>query len=358
MISCHMVCHSNSHHLSQIFTGLFMLHKAGEIALSQECRDQIWFDENRPQPLRDARYTHLLVKINRAISLYYDCHDSYEIDELAAADVDYYFKRSYEPSRLPPPVKARIFPLGLNYAVYSPDVDDFEEERMNAFPAAGKPQFRPTIENMRSSAGDQPDIGVLFMTRAWDPFDHPDRTPEKQAERIRINEIRARCIELLRDEFADRFRGGFAHTNYAIKNYRSVLLVDEKTSAKEHYFNLVSQYPVCVATTGLHESIGWAMGEYVAFSRAIVSQTLTCEIPGDFKQGANYLKFDSPERCVTAVRELLSDRKLMGAIMKNNSRYYSKYLRPDAMVRRTLRIALSNRSVRIVKDRNRICPGP
>jgi hypothetical protein len=341
-----MLCHSNSSHLSQICTGFVLLHNAGEIVLSQECGEQNYFDKTKPQHLRDARDAHLLVVVNHNIKLYYDCHDSYEIDVRAANEVDYYFKRSYAESKIPVSLKAKVFPLGLNYELYPAEFDIFEQQRVSAFEpelaSSNISLFRPTVENMQSVPHNLHDPGVLFITRAWDPIDNPDRSREKIGERIRINETRARCIELLRQEFGNRFLGGFVHTDYAARNYNHALLQDNRISAKETYIKLLSQYPVCIATTGLHGSIGWKLGEYVAFSKAIVSERLNYQIPGDFKPRENYLEFDEPKQCVNAVVELLSGAALRYEMMKRNHNYYLTYLKPDAMIRRTLDIGLSN----------------
>ncbi|HXM36052.1 MAG TPA: hypothetical protein VN920_12745 [Pyrinomonadaceae bacterium] len=347
MITCNIVCHSNSLHLSQIFTGFTSLHRTGEIRLTQECKKQNHFDLRKPQHLRDAKDTHLLVTVNHRIKLYYDCHDSYEIDEAIASEVDCYFKRSYQPSRVPDSLKAKVFSLGLNYPLYSAESDTLEQERRSAFEQGwsnAEPLFRPMVENMHSAPTSLQDPGVLFITRAWDPADNPDRSDEKMAERIQINETRARCVELLRQEFGDFFLGGFLHTDYAVRNYGQALLQDNGISPKANYTGLLKRYPVCVATTGLHESIAWKMGEYVAFARAIVSERLNFQLPGDFTAGENYLEFDEPKQCVAAVHKLLSDAGLRYGMMKRNYKYYLTYLRPDALIRRTLDIGLSGRS--------------
>ncbi len=344
MITCHLLYSSTWAHLSQLFTGFSLLHSAGEILLSQEYKAQSLFDAAKPQHLRDARRTHLLVVVNHSIRLYYDCHDSCEIDEQAAGEVDYYFKRSYAPAQVPDSCKDKVFPLGLNYGVFPAESDSFERRRRSMLeqsaPPPSVPSSRPALEMMYSP----PDLRatrVLFMTRAWDPHDAPDRPKEKIAERMLINETRARCIELLRDRFGSGFLGGFAHTDYAARNYGSALLQDREASGKENYIKLLRGHAVCVATTGLHGSIGWKMGEYVAFSKAIVSEKLNYQVPGDFKAGKNYLEFSEPEQCVEAVAELLSNAHLRHGMMKANHLYYLTFLKPDRMIKRTLDLALS-----------------
>ena len=340
---CEILCDSDSPHLAQIYTGFAMLHRAGEILLSQRFRNRDHFEASKPQHLRDASYTHLLVAVNQSIKLYYDCHDSFEIDERAASEVDCYFKRSYAPNRVPDNLKSRVFPLGLNYELYIED-DRFEQERLCWFQEKlSNDEFRPTIENMHAAPDHSLGHGVLFITRTWDPFDNADRSEHKIGERISTNETRAHCIRLLRKEFSDRFLGGFIHTDYAAKNYAGALLSSNEISEKQNYIKLLRQYPVCVTTTGLHGSIGWKMGEYVAFSRAIVSESLNYEVPGDFRQSKNYLAFNEPDQCIKGVHDLLTDDDLRYRMMQANHEYYRRYLKPDAMIRRTLKIGLTGR---------------
>ena len=178
------------------------------------------------------------------------------------------------------------------------------------------------------------------MTRAWDPFDHPDRSAEKAGERIRLNEIRASCVEALRREFGDDFFGGFERTEYASKNYREFLLPDDACSRKENYAKLLGAYPICVTTRGLHGSIGWKLGEYLAFSKAIVSERISHELPGEFAEGRNFLGFDNTDECVTATRQLFADAGLRSRMMLQNRFYYSNHVEPAAAIRASLDLAI------------------
>jgi hypothetical protein len=339
MITCNLTCHSYSFHVSQICTGFSLLHQAGEIVLTQQCR-QPNFHANKPEHLRDASDAHLSVIVNRAIHLFYDCHDSYEIDEEAASSVHYYFKRSFDPGNIPHSLKAEVFPLGLNYPVFCNEVDSFEDERISAFEPESRdfdpPLSRLTVGELHGLPDRFREPQALFICRTWDPFDVSD--PKKTAERFRLNEMRARCIELLRDEFGSCFLGGFMHDDYAVRNYPHLLLTDNEISKKGNYITLLNRYPIGVTTTGLHDSVGWKMGEYVAFSKAIVSERLNYEVPGHFRAGTNYLEFDEPAQCVEAVRELISNNDLRYEMMKSNHEYYLAYLQPDAMVRKTLKM--------------------
>ncbi len=311
------------------------------------------FDINKPQHLRDARQAHLLVVVNGSVRLYYDNHDCDEIDGDVAEGVDCYFKRSYSRRRISDSVSSKVFPLGLNYPLYPDSFDALESERVRAFARGSSPSnapdsrwrplFRPTPANMNSAPVNTLPPKVLFMTRAWDPFDHVDRSDEKTKERIRVNETRARCLEALRQEFGDDFLGGFERTDYAVRNYRELLLNDDEISRKENYVKLLGACPICVSTRGLHQSIGWKMGEYVAFSKAIVSERLSYEIPGDFNEGQNFLGFDTAEECVDAARRLFADEGLRAKIMINNNKYYCEYVEPAHAIQRTCNIGISGR---------------
>ena len=100
--------------------------------------------------------------------------------------------------------------------------------------------------------------------------------------------------------------------------------------------NIVKSSDICIATTGLHKSIGWKFGEYVAASRAIVTEKLHYEIPGDFKSGINYLEFSSEDELVHSIKKLIEDKCLRYEMMKNNHNYYLEYVRPDKLIMNTL----------------------
>lgn len=95
-----------------------------------------------------------------------------------------------------------------------------------------------------------------------------------------------------------------------------------------------------MATTGLHGSIGWKLAEYVAFSKAIVSEQLIYDVPGPFAAGRNYIEFTSPEECLNGALRLIEDMALRKQVMQSNADYYRDYLRPDALVRNALKTAL------------------
>ena len=83
---------------------------------------------------------------------------------------------------------------------------------------------------------------------------------------------------------------------------------------------------------GLHGSIGWKIGEYVAAAKAIVSEKFAYSLPGDFSAGRNYLPYDSVEGCIEAVRFLCANKKRLYAMQLSNMIYYHSYLKPEMLV--------------------------
>ena len=358
IMKCTMFAYSTSPHVSQIYTGFSILAANGKIGLTQKlanysCRGIESMRNMRPQDLNGV-----FVILNDRKVLFYDTSDAPHLRTDALEVSDAYFKRSYVSASIPDRYKSRVYPFGLNYEVYTGKLNRFEVSRFilrkNIFERFPKEflrriaelaslSFLPTIENTCAPPAINQDPRVLFMARAWDPDgEAAEVSAEEKTERVQINETRARCIELLRKELGSMFYGGFAHTKYAVKNYSKLLLDSPLTSGKRNYLSLLRQYPICIATTGLHGSIGWKMAEYVAFSKSIVSEKLKCLVPGNFEANKHYIEFDTPESCVQQTMRLVGDLQLRQQMMKDNWNYYKTYMEADKLVGRTLQVALSS----------------
>ena len=362
-LHCEIQAWSQDWHLAQVYTGFALLSADHRIHLRQSFTRGGSADASKPQHLRNAATAHVKVIVDGSTQLYYDTHDAPEIDEQGASASDVYFKRSFSPETIPPSLAAKVRPLGLNYAVYLDGFDRFELQRALADLSSAREKtvllarlvarafdmqvvsqgYRPTVMAMHAAPRPSDAPRVLFMARAWDPADQPDRERCQQEERAEINETRARCVAMLRKEFGAAFTGGFKHTPYALEHYRHVLLDDPALASKRRYLDLLASYPICVATTGLHGSIGWKFGEYVAFSKAVVSERLLYSVPGNLIAGRHYLEFRTPEECVDAAVTLFKDDELRRNMMQANHEYYEGYLRPDRIVARTLEAAIGCR---------------
>lgn len=345
-LTCQLFSYSDTPHLQQLYTGYRILHDRNVVRVKQIVSKK---------HLKGSRDVHLKVVVNDRTVLYYDTHDSYEIDEEALHEVDFYFKRSYADTFVKTlSEQHKIFPLGLNYPIYGEGFDRLLLKRASLYGGVEKiktlvrafnfePFLAQKIYTPRvSSLTCYPDFNappkVLFMVGAWNP--NINNVPEKQEEIRRINETRAQCVRLLRREFGENFCGGFAPDDYATKHYGDCLLHDGDSAKKKNYLKILLDYPICIATTGLNNSIGWKLAEYVAHAKAIVAERLNYRVPGSFENGVNYLEFSKPEVCVEAAVKLFENRELRCRMMANNFRYYQSYLRPDALILNTLEIAL------------------
>ncbi len=345
---------SAASHLLPIFTGFLMLHRDGRARVSQRIQPSRGPNAG-PGHLRDVHDSQLRVVLDERIRIHYDTHDSWEILDEYLDETDFYFKRSYAPERLGYLGErgARVRPLGLNWAVY-PDGIDWPGLQRNLVFASGARRvyegsralmlfdgrfFTPRLGRMTAPPRIDQEPRVLFLTRTFDPAEELGLSPEKIEERESINESRARCIAELRRALGNRFYGGFVHTPHAVGRYREFLAPEPDRYSKGKYIALMKSFPICVATTGIHDSIGWKFTEYIACSKAIVSERLNYQVPGDLTAGRNYLEFDSVDGCVEQAGRLLDDRDVRGTMMTRNADYYERWVRPDAQVMATLDLA-------------------
>lgn len=358
-ISCRLLYGSTSPHLQQLYTGFLLLQRSGFVRLSQQLRRTPVRYLNDAPHLYDAGHAHLRVIVDGRLRLHFDTHDAGEIALGELEDCDFYFKRSYLPAaveHLAAAQRGKVLPLGLNYRVL-PDTTELAGIRRSlaltglsratlaafkqALDTANRFGFQPRLAQMESAPDLDAAPNVLFLVTAYDPYDDPQRAQEKIDDRISINETRARCIRLLKEALGPRFTGGFSSNPFTLKQYADLVAPPEST-LQEGYLRTLRSFPICVASTGLHGSTGWKLAEYIAFGKAVLSEPLVYDVPGDFASGRNYIEFTSPEECVAGAVRLIEDTALRQQIMCNNAAYYRHYLRPDTLVKNALARALAN----------------
>lgn len=98
---------------------------------------------------------------------------------------------------------------------------------------------------------------------------------------------------------------------------------------------------ICIGSTGLHKSIGWKTGEYVAAARAIVAERFQYQVTGNFEENINYIPFDSVDECLSAVEKLYHDPEAVYQMKLSNEAYYAKYLRPEKQIFNALNQCMS-----------------
>ncbi|HEX5121654.1 MAG TPA: hypothetical protein VFV97_00310 [Rhodanobacteraceae bacterium] len=350
---CTLTCRSNGPHIQQIYVGFGMLADAGIIGMRQHLERTELDDDNRPLHLRDVRAGHLEVDAD-GIRLAYDVHDSDEIDADLLKAADFYFKRSWNKAAVDTSATPeRVLPLGANVWVNAEAPDWLGLRRSwlalnmvdlgkNVVRSLGMDRtfgdrlFTPRLADLEA----EPPIGmparVLFLAEAWNPATAP--TPATADERVHINRMRAACMRALRDAFGENATCGFRPTEFAAREFGD-LVSSEALTLKRNYLATLRQHSICVATSGLHRSIGWKFAEYLSMARAIVSERLHATLPGELAVARNYLEFDSPESCLAQVSRLFADTVAREDMMRRNREYYLANLRPDALVLNTLRTA-------------------
>jgi len=336
-------------HLSQIYDGFEKLAKEGSVKL------KVNYGKSNGLSL-----PILKVKINNRINVVYDTLDGFNwvndsIDNNLKhfkdnTKADFYFKRSYNDQLLKKsPNNCKVFPLGFNYYM-STQASFINKNYNNSLKSIFKQKikqqlgingfFKRNSSFLRSASFENLPIRntenkILFLTRIWDPSETGQNYNKELRERI--NEERIGYIDLCKKEFGKRFTGGLIRTEYSENKAKNYLLNQEITG-KENYLKLVKSHNICVATTGLHNSVGWKMGEYIAASRAIVSEPLHYQSPGSFTKNNNYLEFHNKESLLESIEALLLDPNKVQKLMDNNYSYYKENLEPKSLILNTLKI--------------------
>lgn len=175
---------------------------------------------------------------------------------------------------------------------------------------------------------------IIFCVKAWDPDEHKDENIK--LDREKVNNSRHECIKLLKKEFNDLFFGGFIIDEFSKKKYPDSLLPSIDVSNKKNYMKILREHSICVATAGLFGSVGAKLAEYVAHSKAIVTENININVPGDFLEGSNYLTFTGPEDLANKIDFLISNLEYMREMQLQNYRYFNNYVRADSLVMNTL----------------------
>jgi hypothetical protein len=342
-------------HASGLLAGLSLLHSAGEIRLHQQMLPPPPPLTSGPWHLRDKDDSNIEIFVDERASGFVDFHDSWEINAPGYAAHDVYFKRSLDPARLPALHQGKLEPLGLVYEVWRDGLDPWEVRRLaqQAAPLGRRvmnlARLFARIAARRLGAGSRPTISstsrppeptlsprVLFMVGLWDPEVVARNDPSRVPEFDSINQMRRDCVMQLRAAFGDQFTGGTQHSPFAAAFAPQALMPNPEAAAKGRYLDLVRRHPVCVATMGLHGSNGGKLAEYVAASRAIVSEPLKYTVPGPFEPERHYLPFTNPVECVAQARRLVTDEALRARVMRENHAYYDTWMRPDRLARRVI----------------------
>jgi hypothetical protein len=251
-------------------------------------------------------------------------------------EADFYFKRSYNKLlKDNTPSNCEVYPLGLNFYI----------EPEGKYPPAFQQRLKKKIKNFNKKLSINQNDNleyypikhknnqILFLTRLWNPDDV--KSDQLKAEREKMNLHRINFIKSCRSEFGSNFLGGLVRDKFSLKHSKD-LIMPNKLTDKSSFLNAVKSSNICITTTGLHDSIGWKFGEFIANSKAIISEPLAYQLPGNFRVMDNYLPFENEEGLINNIYDLLDNEDKLVVMMKNNFKYYNSYVRSDVRVLNTL----------------------
>lgn len=352
-LHCVLHCQSDESHLQQVYAGFATLARNGAFTLEQKLEKIDYYQSQLPGHLDTSRAAHLIVEVD-GMRIGYDVHDAGEVPEDLLANVDVLFKRSWEQAFVEAcSAPGNVLPLGANLWVHANPPDWRALHRAGMYRGSealkrviralgidrlfGDGVFTPRWSDLTAKPPVDLAPRVLFLAEAWDPDEAP--TAHTAAERIVINAARAACMRALRERFGHKATCGFRNTAFARREFADLAVSDGNLTRKRNYLQLVRRHPICIATSGLHRSTGWKFAEYLAMSRAIVSEQLHMRLPGPIAAGSHYLEFDDAESCVAAVARLFEENGQRQALMKAAAAYAMHHVRPDSLVAESLRHA-------------------
>ena len=335
--------YTSSGHLMQIYSGFFELAKKGIINLS----------------IKRLKYSSsadpiINVVVDKKHRVIYDTIDGLNWIRGGVEEnlthfqkkyiADFYFKRSYnERMQEYAPANCKVFPLGLNYNI-QPDknllfLTDSVNDKIKYIFKTNKllKKFSGKTFYHASDFEYYPikpkENKILFFTRLWNPDE--SKSESSREHRKQINIMRVQCIEACRKKYGKMFTGGLIMDAYASKHHKELAIPDHFTK-KGNYIASVKDHTICIATTGLHDSIGWKLAEYVAASRVVVTEPLKFSLPGNFNKGENYFEFETPEQLISQIDFLQSNPGQVLQTMKNNYYYYNNFVKPERLILNTL----------------------
>lgn len=324
-------------HVGQIITGFLMLKQQGwDVKVVNNVKGVPGFYHGVP-----------MIRVEyRGKKLIYDMGDGYNVPEdimTGLEDCDFYFKRSFSAEKnraLLRGYEGKMFPLGLYFRVTHKD-SPINEPLWKAMvkPLMGKASARyfvPEVFEGKPESDEGRSPRILFLTQLWNDHE-PGFSDEENAERTYINRLRIDVIRALRERYGDCFIGGL-NDNALSRAWAPDLIMPAEYTERKRYLKLVHSCDICIGSMGLFESIGGKTGEYVAAAKAIVNERLHYTVTGGFAEGVNYLSFETVEECLAAVQKLVENPQLRMGMKQANAEYYREFLRPDMLVKNTLKL--------------------
>lgn len=339
-----IVYYSRQDSVSRLITGFNLLKRQGIIDVD--------FKENIENYRRIPSANIIEMELDNKL-IAFDMGDRWALCDDAGIDylqrVDGYFARDY--SNKVDIVTPLIFtdndkvkPFGFNYYV---TFKGNPLEQVNNIRA----RFVKTVKDItrystcmypeyfeQKADWKEKDLKIIFMARLWDtmqidldtdlPRDVYDYRVYMFEERTRINKSRTEIMRKLKKEYGPGFIGGIYRDSFSEK-YCPDLIVPKELTRKKAYLDQMKKADICIGTMGLHRSIGWKIGEYIAAARAIVAERFEYIVPGNFDDGKHYIPYDTADECCEAVSNLYENPALVYEMKRANEEYYLNYLKVE-----------------------------
>lgn len=329
---------SKSPHTHPIIAGFFYLADNHLVNLTVN----VCFDKASAYP-----HYHMVEAIVNGKKIAFDMLDGYNWNLLEVRNYlstcDLYVKRSFSSSMnsvFSEEEQKKIVPLGCSFHVMHPEMEKIfgcslqYKIRKFAGSILGRPSniyFTPDRFETIPKYKEKP-LKIMFYTRLWDTSDCPKCST---AELEHINTMRIDIIRNLRKLYPNQVYTGLS-ANKLAKELAPELILSKRKTLRANYLKAMTKADICIGSMGLHKSVGWKTGEYIAAAKAIVNETLHYEMLGDFIPGQNYLEFTSLSSCLECVEELINDPQRVYDMKLRNRDYYLNYLRPDMQVLRAI----------------------
>ena len=347
-------------HVSQIYTGLYDLQAENKIKISFSFNSSYI-----PQDLLSLKNSHRLlwtevknIVTRQSLKVCFDLRDTGNILIETLQKSDIYFKRSYShewinKQNIKQGQQQKIFPYGLNYACRSEHQFSNNINRITTFNHLLNYQFinkqfssnlkynfkQVSFNNYKFST--QFEVGsevpaekfILFQTRVYDPKKWNDEAI-KYLNIKELNLMRVEIIRALKDKFGSKFIGGLQKTDFSENKYPDCITPFK--TGKSEYLKLIKKCLITITNSGLVQSNGFKLPEYIAASRCIITEPLKYELPTPLKEQVNIITFNNPEECIKACENILQDPNLAKTMRKNNENYYNNELKPSILISKCL----------------------
>jgi hypothetical protein len=290
-------------------------------------------------------YMEIRSPVGRAKTVILDFHDRADMFAARAlAFADVYFKRSLSSvhtAMLPPQLRSKIIPFGLNFGCVNRSSRVFflnlalkkfisrifrspRQQLQALFQDLNLIRVMPPASAFEHDDSTPRDATVLYQTRVWPP-------EESTEDLSKVNTERVLLVRTLREAFGDRFVGGIVDSVFA-RQFSPDVLTDGNIRRKL-YAHLCQKGMIGVYTRGLHQSHAFKLSEYLAAGLCIVSEPLVSDLPQLLEPDVHYLPFTNPGECIGQCRRLLENPDEATRMSQANIRYYREFVEPQSHVR-------------------------